>query len=141
VYHLSSLLIQDSTMPPTPVQTLKAAILIVSDTASAVNSADKTGPLLEEIFTTNCNAGWEVVETKIIPDDSLEIQRAITGWADSNGDDVLMNCVVTSGGTGFARRDLTPEVSSAMVGKNRECRRSRRIQEKRKGRKIGADDV
>jgi gephyrin len=127
-------------MPPTPLQTLKAAVLIVSDTAFAINNTDKTGPSLEEIFTTNCNAGWEVVETKIVPDDVLEIQRAITGWTDSNGDDGFVNCVVTSGGTGFARRDFTPEVSPAIVGKSRDCRRSERIYENWRGREIGADD-
>ena len=45
---------------------------------------------------------------QIIPDDVLEIQRAITRWTDQG--DERINLVVTSGGTGFAVKDLTPEV-------------------------------
>jgi gephyrin len=101
-------------------QTLRAAILIISDTAFADNSTDKAGPTLREVFSTNSSPSWEVVETKIVPDDVLEIQRAVMGWCDGTHQDYEegspgvsgVNCVVTCGGTGFARRDLTPEVSS-----------------------------
>lgn len=97
-------------MPPSAGQTLRAAILIISDTAFADNSADKAGATLQEVFTSNSATSWEVVETKIVPDDVVEIQRALTGWCDRDVDEGV-SCVVTSGGTGFARRDLTPEVS------------------------------
>lgn len=96
-------------MPPSSDQTLRAAILIISDTAFADTSTDKAGPTLQEVFTSTPATSWEVVETRIVPDDVVEIQRAIVGWTDSGDEGV--NCVVTSGGTGFARRDLTPEVS------------------------------
>jgi hypothetical protein len=86
---------------------LKVGILIISDTASADNSADKAGPVLKETFSTTGREQWDVVETKIIPDDVLEIQRFIQRWTD--GEDAL-NCIVTSGGTGFAVKDNTPEV-------------------------------
>jgi gephyrin len=86
---------------------LKAGILIVSDTASADSSTDKAGPVLKETFNTTGGEQWVVVETKIIPDNVLEIQRFIQRWTD--GDDAL-NCIVTSGGTGFAVKDNTPEV-------------------------------
>lgn len=97
-------------MPPLSNQTLRAAILIISDTAFADNSTDKAGSTLQEVFTSNSATSWEVVETKIVPDDVLEIQRVVSWWCDKQGEDGV-NCVVTSGGTGFARRDLTPEVS------------------------------
>jgi gephyrin len=97
-------------MPPSKA-TQKAAILIISDTAFADSSTDKAGPTLLEVFSTS-QSGWEVTETKIVPDDVLEIQRAITNWSDREGEDGgIVNCVITSGGTGFAVRDRTPEVS------------------------------
>jgi gephyrin len=89
---------------------LKVGILVISDTASADNSTDKAGPVLQETFSTASGDHWDVVETKIIPDDVLEIQRFIQRWAD--GEDAL-NCLVTSGGTGFAVRDNTPEVCNS----------------------------
>lgn len=47
-------------------------------------------------------------QTKIITDDVVEIQRAILGFTDGDG---WVNVVVTSGGTGFTGKDVTPEVS------------------------------
>lgn len=98
-------------MPPPSNQTLRAAILIISDTAFADNSTDKAGPTLQEVFTSNSATSWEIAETRIVPDDVLEIQRAVLGWTDGGHDGGEVNCVVTSGGTGFARKDVTPEVS------------------------------
>jgi gephyrin len=88
---------------------LKAAILIISDTASKDASTDRAGPTLESVFADSGNEQWKVVETKIIPDDVLEIQRCITAWTDQ--EDGKLNLVLTSGGTGFAVKDRTPEVS------------------------------
>jgi len=99
---------QPHKMPPSTA-TLRAAILVISDTAFADSSTDKAGPTLKEVFQSTQNSSWEVAEIKIVPDDVLEIQRAITTWAD--GVDAV-NCIITSGGTGFAVRDKTPEVSS-----------------------------
>lgn len=87
---------------------LKAAILIVSDTASKDATTDRAGPALEAVFADAGNEQWQVVETKIIADDVLEIQRSVTSWCDKED---KMSLVVTSGGTGFAVKDRTPEVS------------------------------
>jgi gephyrin len=88
---------------------LSAGILIISDTASADNTTDKAGPVLKEVFQSSGGEQWEVVETKIVADDVLEIQRFIQRWS---GGENSLNCIVTSGGTGFALKDNTPEVSS-----------------------------
>ena len=88
---------------------LKAAILIVSDTASRDPSADKCTDVLKNVFndsSTEANQ-WDVVEAKIVPDNVIDIQRTVMWWAD--GPDG-MNLVITSGGTGFAEKDHTPEV-------------------------------
>lgn len=55
-------------------------------------------------------AGYEVVETAIVPDEQEEIQAALIRLAD--GKDIAL--IVTSGGTGFAPRDVTPEATLAV---------------------------
>lgn len=92
---------------------LKAAILIISTTASKDPSQDSSGPTLESVFEEDGGGQWEVVEKKIVGDNVLEIQRAVTQWTDG-GFGVEwkgVNLIVTSGGTGFAEFDNTPEVS------------------------------
>ena len=91
---------------------LKAAILVISTTASQDPSTDKCIEILRGVFEdTNDNkstgTGWIVASTKIVGDDPLEIQRAIMAWTDG---EEKMNLIVTSGGTGFAVKDVTPEV-------------------------------
>lgn len=88
---------------------LRSAILIISDTASVEAQSDKTGPILTEIFTSSQHArSWAAPVVKIVPDETGQIQSAIKEWADS--DDAYYNLILTSGGTGFAVRDATPEV-------------------------------
>jgi gephyrin len=88
--------------------TLKAAILVVSTTASKDPSADSSGGILSDVFEKDGGGKWEVVETKIVGDDVLDIQRSVTGWADRED---TVNLIITTGGTGFALHDSTPEVS------------------------------
>lgn len=86
---------------------LKAAILIVSDTASKDPSTDKCIPILKDVFGTVGDNQWEITETDIVPDDVLAIQKTIKRWSDGPEP---VNLIVTSGGTGFAVKDVTPEV-------------------------------
>lgn len=86
---------------------LKPAILIVSDTASENPSSDKTVDTLRTSFAAAGSSTWESPVTKIVPDDVLEIQRAICNWTD--GPD-WFNLILLTGGTGFAVKDNTPEV-------------------------------
>jgi gephyrin len=86
---------------------LKAAILVVSETASQDPSTDKCIPVLQDAFAHLGNDQWEVVSTLIVPDSLLHIQKSILAWTD--GEDSV-NLIVTSGGTGFATKDITPEV-------------------------------
>jgi gephyrin len=92
-------------------QTLKAAILVVSTTASKDRSADSSGEILRDVFEKEGGGKWEVVETRIVGDDVLDIQRSITSWADQGE---AVNVIITTGGTGFAISDNTPEVSCYM---------------------------
>lgn len=88
---------------------LQAAILIVSDTASKDPSTDKCEGVLKEVFSNAASesAEWHIQHIAIVPDDVLTIQRKIREWTDS---DDYVNLIVTSGGTGFATKDVTPEV-------------------------------
>lgn len=86
---------------------LKAAILIVSTTAARDPSADASAEVLRNVFQEQGSGKWEVAQTAIVSDDVLAIQRQITAMAD--GLDPV-NLIVTTGGTGFAVADGTPEV-------------------------------
>lgn len=88
--------------------TLKAAILVVSTTASKDPSADSSGGILKDVFEKEESGKWEVIETRIVGDDVLDVQRSITSWADR---EEVVNVIITTGGTGFAISDSTPEVS------------------------------
>ncbi|OKL57653.1 hypothetical protein UA08_07153 [Talaromyces atroroseus] len=93
---------------------LKPAILIISDTASVNPESDKTGPALTEIFASAQHSNtWASPIVKIVSDDCNQIQSALKEWADDQND--YINLIVTSGGTGFAVRDGTPEAVSPLI--------------------------
>ena len=89
---------------------LKAALLIVSDTAANDNSTDKAILVLEQVFKDA--EKWDVVKSEIIPDDILQIQTFIQHWSDTSN---AVNLIVTSGGTGFAVKDKTPEAVAPLI--------------------------
>ncbi|KAH9207866.1 hypothetical protein DL95DRAFT_345957 [Leptodontidium sp. 2 PMI_412] len=95
--------------------TLKAAVLIVSTTASQDPSADSSGRILKDVFDQEGGGKWEVAETRIVGDVVLDIQRAITGWADREDPP---NLIITTGGTGFAVHDSTPEAVTPLLHKH-----------------------
>jgi gephyrin len=89
-------------------QTLRAAILIVSTTAVEDPSTDKSGDILKDVFKQKAGQWtWEIAETRIVGDVIEDIQEAIKHWT---GQDDPVNVIVTTGGTGFAVADNTPEV-------------------------------
>lgn len=86
---------------------LRAAILIVSTTASKDPSTDASAQILRNVFEAQGAGKWEVARTFIVPDDVLAIQEQITAAADKEDP---VNLILTTGGTGFAVADKTPEV-------------------------------
>ncbi|RAL65612.1 hypothetical protein DID88_005284 [Monilinia fructigena] len=90
---------------------LKAAILIVSTTAAKDASTDSSGPVLKSVFEET-NGQWEVIETKIVSDNMTDIQRSVMAWTDQEN---TVNVVVTTGGTGFAVSDNTPEAITPLL--------------------------
>ncbi|KAL2024041.1 hypothetical protein VTK56DRAFT_276 [Thermocarpiscus australiensis] len=93
---------------------LKAAILVVSTTAANDPSTDAAETTLRDVFEQDGGGQWAVIESKIVSDVTTQIQRQIMLWADA-ADPV--NLVVTTGGTGFAVADHTPEAVSALLHK------------------------
>ncbi|KAK4236251.1 Gephyrin [Achaetomium macrosporum] len=91
---------------------LKAAILVVSTTAAKDPSTDAAEAALQDVFEQDGEGRWEVVEAKIVADVTPQIQLQIGLWTDA-ADPV--NLVVTTGGTGFAVADHTPEAVSAIL--------------------------
>ncbi len=88
--------------------TLRFGILTVSDRSSRGERPDASGPVIAAAVQA---AGWRVLETGIVPDERAEIERTLAAWADSGRLDVIL----TTGGTGFAPRDVTPEATLAVV--------------------------
>lgn len=97
---------------------LRVGIIIVSETAHKDSSTDKCIPALQQVFDDYGGNQWTVEGSSIVPDDAISIQRAVTSWSD--GSDAL-NLIVTSGGTGFAQKDVTPEVRNSLS--LRSCRK------------------
>ncbi|KAJ4397937.1 hypothetical protein N0V91_010573 [Didymella pomorum] len=94
---------------------LKAAILIVSETASQDPSTDKCIPILKDVFGNSGNDQWDIAETEIVPDSVLAIQKTIRSWTD-RADPI--NLIISSGGTGFAIKDVTPEAITPLIDRH-----------------------
>jgi len=89
------------------MSTFKAAILVVSTSASKDPSADSSAGILKDVFEREGGGKWQVTDTKIVGDVVLDIQRSVMGWTDRED---AVNVIVSTGGTGFAVYDSTPEV-------------------------------
>lgn len=89
-------------------QQLNAAILIVSTTVANGSTVDTAGQALRSVFEQESLGKWSVADIQTVSDDVEQIQAQIKKWTDSGADHV--NLVVTTGGTGFAVADQTPEV-------------------------------
>lgn len=90
----------------------KIGILTISDRASRGEYEDKGGPAMQAWFTRVLSSPWQAV-AKIIPDEQAEIEAALRELSD------VEHCclVVTTGGTGPALRDVTPEATEAVCSK------------------------
>jgi molybdopterin adenylyltransferase len=87
---------------------IKVAILTVSDRSFRGEREDLSGPALGVEAE---KLGWSVVRTAILPDEISEIAKTLAEWADND----LADLILTSGGTGFAPRDVTPEATRQVV--------------------------
>ena len=85
----------------------KASIITVSDRASAGLYEDKSGPAVETLLQ---EAGYAVANRIIIPDEKNKIENALIHDCERG-----IHLIVTSGGTGFSPRDITPEATKAVI--------------------------
>ncbi|MEW5870138.1 MAG: MogA/MoaB family molybdenum cofactor biosynthesis protein [Chloroflexota bacterium] len=86
--------------------TLRVAILTVSDRSARNERPDASGPLLAEMVAAQ---GWRILAQSILPDDLPALRQQLAAWADSGEFDLIL----TTGGTGFSPRDVTPEATLA----------------------------
>lgn len=88
----------------------KAAVVTVSDRCFRGARPDEGGPLVAETLK---GRGYEVVKTVLVPDEKEQIEAALRKLADAHAAELI----VTTGGTGFAPRDVTPEATVAVCEK------------------------
>lgn len=86
----------------------RVGIITVSDRASKGEYEDKSGPVVKELVEA---AGMEVVDYIIVPDEKSQIAKKLLHFSDQRQVDL----VFTTGGTGFSKRDVTPEVTKQVV--------------------------
>lgn len=87
---------------------IRVAVLTVSDSAVRGTRQDLSGPSL----VSHCQSkGWTLVAHNTVPDDQELISNALRTWADSDS----ISLILTTGGTGVAPRDVTPEATMAVV--------------------------
>ncbi|MCR4589378.1 MAG: MOSC domain-containing protein [Lachnospiraceae bacterium] len=89
----------------------RAAVVVLSDKASAGEREDKSGPKAKEVLEAN---GYEVIETVVIADDAERLKTELIRLSDGREADL----VITSGGTGFSQRDVTPEATLEVAERN-----------------------
>lgn len=83
-------------------------ILTISDRGAAGDYEDRSGPLLRELITAR--TGWQVGRQEIIPDDLETIAATLRDWCAEG-----LDLILTTGGTGFAPRDVTPEATRTVL--------------------------
>jgi molybdenum cofactor synthesis domain-containing protein len=87
---------------------MKIAILTISDRGAAGESEDKSGPLIAQIISQRTT--WNIAQQEIVPDDQPTIARTLLQWCEAG-----YNLILTTGGTGFAPRDVTPEATRQVI--------------------------
>lgn len=87
---------------------IRIAILTVSDRSARGERPDASGPALAQAAQQQ---NWEIVRQAILPDDLAAIRDLLINWCDSAETDIIL----TTGGTGFSPRDVTPEATQAVI--------------------------
>ncbi len=88
---------------------ISAGILTVSDSSYRGEREDLSGPLIRDMLTGRLKAKVEL--EAVVPDDIDIIRGTLMVWADEVG----LDLIITTGGTGFGPRDVTPEATKAVI--------------------------
>ena len=89
----------------------RAGIVTLSDKGAAGEREDKSGAVIREILEA---AGYEVAAQSLLPDEGEALKTELIRLSDQ----VQCDLVLTTGGTGFSRRDVTPEATMAVAERN-----------------------
>ena len=87
----------------------RVGILTLSDRGAAGEYEDRSGPIIRELVVERLVA--EVALYSVIPDDFERIRDTLAAWVDEH----QLDLILTTGGTGFAPRDVTPEATRAVI--------------------------
>ena len=87
----------------------KASVITISDRASSGIYQDKSGPTVSRLLSEN---GYSVIDTQIISDNKDFIINTLRDAAEKG-----IHLIITTGGTGFASRDVTPEATLSVIEK------------------------
>jgi len=87
---------------------MTAAVITISDSVFAGTREDKSGPALKSRLE---GLGWEIVVVAILPDEATQIAATLVELADSRS----VAAIFTTGGTGIALRDVTPEATRSIL--------------------------
>jgi molybdopterin adenylyltransferase len=87
---------------------LRIGIITVSDRSAQGERPDLSGPAIEGLIVAS---GWEASQVEIVPDEQEGLSEMLAAWADSGELEVIL----TTGGTGFSPRDITPEATMEVV--------------------------
>lgn len=88
--------------------TIRFGILTLSDRSSRGERVDSSGPVLAALIEAE---GWSVARQSLLPDEDSAIREILIEWSDGGEVDVIL----TTGGTGFSPRDVTPEATRAVI--------------------------
>ncbi|MEE8324699.1 MAG: MogA/MoaB family molybdenum cofactor biosynthesis protein [Candidatus Humimicrobiaceae bacterium] len=89
---------------------LKIAVITVSDKGYRGEREDRSGKYIVDYFKEK---GWEVSDYAIVPDETDIIKEKLIDICDNE----IANCIITTGGTGFSLRDVTPEATEEIIEK------------------------
>jgi len=87
---------------------IRFAILTVSDRSARGEREDASGPALKKVVE---EYGGKIVHYEIVADEQIAIEKILKDWCDTDAMDVIL----TTGGTGCAPRDVTPEATAAVI--------------------------
>ena len=93
------------------MEEFSVGIITVSDKGSKGERADASGPAIEEIMK---QIGGRIEKYVIVPDEKRDIKEAIIDMSDM----LRLNLILTTGGTGFSKRDVTPEATLEVIDRH-----------------------
>lgn len=89
---------------------IRVGILTASDKGALGEREDRSAEVIKEMVT---KMGWQVQDYVIVPDEKDQILEKMKNWCDT----FVVDLILTTGGTGFSKRDCTPEATLAIIDK------------------------